>query len=95
MHIGHAKAAILNATAARDYDGTLIVRFDDTNPTKESIEFQESQLADLKTLGIIPDKVTFTSDYFEQIEEKCVQLLKEGKAYCDDTSVEQVLYSFL
>lgn len=90
MHIGHAKAAILNATAARDYDGTLIVRFDDTNPSKEKLEFQESQLADLKTLGIIADKVTFTSDYFEQIEELCVKLIESGKAYCDDTPVERV-----
>lgn len=79
MHIGHAKAAILNATAARDYDGTLIVRFDDTNPSKEKLEFQESQLVDLKTLGIIADKVTFTSDYFEQIEELCVKLIESGR----------------
>ena len=90
MHIGHAKAAILNATAATDYEGTLIVRFDDTNPSKESVEFQESQLADLHTIGVVPDKVTFTSDYFDQIEERCMQIIKDGKAYCDDTVQEEV-----
>ena len=91
LHIGHAKAAILNATAAADYDGTLILRFDDTNPSKEKSEFQESQLADLKTLGVAPDKVTYTSNYFDFIEEQCIELLKQGKAYCDDTPVEKVL----
>jgi len=88
LHIGHAKAAILNATAAQDYDGTLILRFDDTNPSKESVEFQESQLEDLKTLGVIPDKVTFTSDYFDDIETRAFQIIEAGKAYCDDTPVE-------
>ena len=73
----------------------MIVRFDDTNPSKEKAEYQESQLADLKTLGVFPDKVTFTSDYFDQIEKLCVELIQRGKAYCDDTPVEQVLHHFL
>jgi glutamyl-tRNA synthetase len=87
LHIGHAKAAILNATAAADYEGRLIVRFDDTNPSKEKAEFEESQLADLKTLGIAPDIVTYTSNYFDKIEEQCIELIKKGLAYCDDTDV--------
>lgn len=91
LHIGHAKAAILNETAAKEYNGTLILRFDDTNPSKESIEFQESQLADLRTMDIIPDKVTFTSDYFDVIEERGLQLICQGDAYCDDTPQTQVL----
>jgi glutamyl-tRNA synthetase len=68
----------------------LILRFDDTNPSKESTEFQESQQADLKTLGVFPDKITFTSDYFEQIEELGLKMLTLGKAYCDDTPVDQM-----
>jgi glutamyl-tRNA synthetase len=95
LHIGHAKAAILNETAARDYDGVLILRFDDTNPSKEKSEFQESQLADLHTLGIIPDKVSFTSDHFDKIEELGVRMIELGKAYCDDTLVEEVNISLL
>ena len=94
MHIGHAKAAILNATAANAYDGTLILRFDDTNPSKEKAEYQESQLEDLKTLGVIPDRITFTSDYFDEIEERCRALIAAGKAYLDDTPVEQVKQSY-
>lgn len=90
MHIGHAKAAILNATAAADYDGRLIIRFDDTNPSKEKAEFEESQLADLKTLGIVPDIVSYTSNYFDKIEEHCIELIKKGLAYCDDTEVATV-----
>ena len=93
MHIGHAKAAILNATAAKDYEGTFIVRFDDTNPSKEKVEFEDAQLKDLYTLGCIPDIVSHTSDYFDQIEQKCVQLITLGKAYCDDTPME-IVYPF-
>jgi glutamyl-tRNA synthetase len=91
LHIGHAKAAILNASAARDYEGKLILRFDDTNPSKEKAEFQDSQREDLTTLGIHPDEVTYTSNYFDQIEERCRQLILSGKAYCDDTAVEEVV----
>jgi glutamyl-tRNA synthetase len=90
LHIGHAKAAILNATAATDYQGTLILRFDDTNPSKESTEFQESQQEDLKTLGVFPNKITFTSNYFDQIEQYCIQIIESGNAYCDDTPVDQM-----
>ena len=95
LHIGHAKAAILNATAAKDYEGKFICRFDDTNPSKEKVEFEEAQLKDLHTIGCIPDIVSHTSDYFDQIEQKCVELIEMGKAYCDNTPMEIVFSLFL
>ena len=95
MHIGHAKAAILNATAAKDYEGKFIVRFDDTNPSKEKVEFEEAQLKDLYTLGCIPDVVSHTSDYFDQIEKKCFELIEMGKAYCDNTPMDIVCLLFI
>lgn len=90
LHIGHAKAAILNEYFAHAYKGKLIVRFDDTNPTKEKEEFQDSILEDLLLLGIKPDLVTYSSDYFDKMYELAVQLIKEGKAYCDDTPLEKM-----
>jgi glutamyl-tRNA synthetase len=59
------------------------------------LEFQESILADLKTLGIVPDVVSFTSDYFDEIEKKCLELIEAGGAYCDDTTVETVCFRSL
>ncbi|MCJ1370026.1 hypothetical protein MMC20_001238 [Loxospora ochrophaea] len=86
LHIGHAKAALLNDYFAHEkYKGTLICRFDDTNPSKEKEEFQDAIRDDLTLMGITPDKVTFTSDYFEELYYYCVTMLKEGKAYADDT----------
>lgn len=90
MHIGHAKAAILNEYFARMYDGKLIVRFDDTNPSKEKEEYTDAILEDVKMLGIKPDRITYSSDYFDKMYELAVQLIKEGNAYCDDTPVEQM-----
>ncbi|PFH54261.1 hypothetical protein AMATHDRAFT_186121 [Amanita thiersii Skay4041] len=90
LHIGHAKAAILNQYFARMYNGKLIIRFDDTNPTKERTEFEESIIEDLRLLDIKGDKVTHTSDYFDQLYEYAVQLIKEGKAYADDTEQLQM-----
>lgn len=90
MHIGHAKAAILNEYFARMYDGKLIVRFDDTNPSKEKEEYTEAILEDVKTLGIKPDRITYSSDYFDKMYELAIQMIKEGKAYCDDTPVEKM-----
>lgn len=90
LHIGHAKAAILNEYFAHAYKGKLIVRFDDTNPTKEKEEFQDSILADLETLGIKPDQVTYSSDYFDTMYDLAVKLIKDGKAYCDDTPQEKM-----
>lgn len=85
LHIGHAKAAILNEYFAHEYKGKLIIRFDDTNPSKEKVEFQDSIIEDLALLGIKGDRVTFSSDYFDQMYELALKLIKDGKAYCDDT----------
>ncbi|RKP28054.1 tRNA synthetases class I, catalytic domain-containing protein [Syncephalis pseudoplumigaleata] len=85
LHIGHAKAALLNDYFAREYEGKLIVRFDDTNPSKEKSEFEDSITEDLELLGIRGDVITHTSDYFDQIYEYALQMIREGKAYVDDT----------
>lgn len=90
LHIGHAKAALLNDYFAHEYPSpspqrTLICRFDDTNPSKENVEFQESILTDLSLLGITPDRISYSSNYFQEMYDACVALIKEGKAYADDT----------
>ncbi|BAA90375.1 putative multifunctional amino acid-tRNA ligase [Oryza sativa Japonica Group] len=90
LHIGHAKAGLLNKYFAERYKGRLIVRFDDTNPSKESNEFVENVLKDVETLGIKYDIVTYTSDYFPQLMEMAENLIKQGKAYVDDTPKEQM-----
>jgi glutamyl-tRNA synthetase len=89
LHIGHAKAALLNDYFAHEaFDGKLIVRFDDTNPTKEKQEFEDSIVEDVKALGIKIDRLTYTSDYFEQLYKSCEDLIRSGKAYADDTPPE-------
>ncbi|KAG0592616.1 hypothetical protein KC19_1G267300 [Ceratodon purpureus] len=90
LHIGHAKAALLNQFFAQKYKGRLIIRFDDTNPSKEKDEFVESILHDLETLGVKGDVITYTSDYFPELMTMCEKLIKEGKAYADDTEREQM-----
>jgi glutamyl-tRNA synthetase len=90
LHIGHAKAAMLNQYFAEHYKGKLIIRFDDTNPSKEKQEFQDSILKDLELLGIHGDVITYTSDHFDRLYEQAIKLIKLGKAYCDDTVQEQV-----
>ncbi|CAG89749.1 DEHA2F23012p [Debaryomyces hansenii CBS767] len=90
LHIGHAKAAVLNEYFAHAYKGKLIIRFDDTNPTKEKIEFQDSIIEDLALLGIKGDKITYSSDYFQDMYDLAIKLIKEGKAYCDDTPLEKM-----
>jgi len=90
LHIGHAKAVMLNNHYARHYGGKLLVRFDDTNPSKEKMEFEESIIADLGTLQIFPDKVSHTSDHFEKLQQMMEQVIKNGDAYCDDTDVENM-----
>ncbi|KAG0137108.1 glutamyl-tRNA synthetase [Tuber indicum] len=90
LHIGHAKAAMLNQYFAQHYNGTMIVRFDDTNPTKEKQEFQDSILQDLELLGIKGDKITYTSDHFDALYDLAIKMIKRGKAYCDDTPQEQM-----
>eukprot|EP01039_Chlorochromonas_danica_P002859 gene2859-3123_t len=88
LHIGHAKAVLLNQYYAQRYKGKLIVRFDDTNPSKEKEEFEENIIQDLATLGVHPDFVSHSSDYFAKCEELARQMIREGKAYMDDTDQE-------
>ncbi|KAF8636577.1 hypothetical protein AX17_003388 [Amanita inopinata Kibby_2008] len=90
LHIGHTKAAILNQYFAKMYNGKLIIRFDDTNPTKERAEFEETILEDLRLLNIHGDRVTHTSDYFDQIHGYAIQIIQAGKAYADDTEQQQM-----
>lgn len=90
LHIGHAKAALLNQYYQEAFQGKLIMRFDDTNPAKETVEFEQVILGDLKLLEIKPDLFTHTSQYFDLILSLCEKLLKEGKAYVDDTNPEQM-----
>jgi glutamyl-tRNA synthetase len=90
LHIGHAKAVLLNDYYARRYKGRLIVRFDDTNPSKEKAEYEESIVVDLAKLGVKPDLVTYTSDYFEAITGYAEFLIQNGLAYMDDTPQEQM-----
>jgi glutamyl-tRNA synthetase len=89
LHIGHAKAALLNDFFAHEeYKGTLLLRFDDTNPKNESAVFQDAIVEDLALMGIQPDKISYTSDYFDELYEYCKQMIKNGKAYADDTEKE-------
>lgn len=90
LHIGHAKACMLNHYYARLYHGKLIVRFDDTNPSKEKMEFEQSILHDLKKLDIVPDQVTYTSDSFELLIQYAKKLIEKGLAYMDNTAQEQM-----
>jgi glutamyl-tRNA synthetase len=87
LHIGHSKAALLNDYFAHiQYPGgKMILRFDDTNTEKENEEFQEAILEDVALLGIKPDKISYTSDYFDEIDRYCTQIIKDGKAFADDT----------
>ena len=88
LHIGHAKAALLNNFYARKYNGRMILRFDDTNPTNEKAEFTDNIMLDLGRLGIKPDVVTHTSDYFGELEELCGKMIRDGLAYVDDTPAD-------
>jgi glutamyl-tRNA synthetase len=85
LHIGHAKAALMNQYFADTYKGKLIIRFDDTNPSKEKTEFEESIKEDLALIGVNSSIVSHTSDFFDQMYELALKMIKEGKAYCDDT----------
>ncbi|KAJ9475327.1 Glutamate--tRNA ligase, cytoplasmic [Pseudozyma hubeiensis] len=90
LHVGHAKAAILNQYFARQYNGKLIIRFDDTNPSKEKEEFEQSIIEDLALLGIKGDATSHTSDYFDKLYQLAIQMIQSGKAYADDTVQEQM-----
>ncbi|TPX41845.1 glutamate---tRNA ligase [Synchytrium endobioticum] len=88
LHIGHAKAALLNQYYAQKYQGQMILRFDDTNPSKEKEEYEESIKEDLRLIDIYPDKVTHTSDYFDLTYEYAIKIIQMGKAFVDDTDQE-------
>uniref|UniRef100_A0A7N8XEZ5 Bifunctional glutamate/proline--tRNA ligase n=1 Tax=Mastacembelus armatus TaxID=205130 RepID=A0A7N8XEZ5_9TELE len=90
LHIGHAKAALLNQHYQVTFKGKLIMRFDDTNPEKEKEDFEKVILEDVAMLQIHPDQFTYTSDHFAIILRFAEQLLVEGKAYIDDTPPEQM-----
>ncbi len=91
LHIGHAKSILLNAGLAKQYGGAFNLRFDDTNPTKEKSEFVESIKEDVRWLGAeFEDRLFFASDYFEQMYEGALKLIKKGKAYVSDLTAEQM-----
>ena len=91
LHIGHAKSILLNYGLAKKYGGKFNLRFDDTNPTKEKTEFVEAIKADVKWLGAEwDDRLFFASNYFQQMYEAAVKLIKKGKAYVCDLSAEQI-----
>ena len=91
LHIGHAKAILTNYGLAKEYGGRFNLRFDDTNPMKEKTEFVQSIIADVKWLGAdFEDRLFFASDYFDEMYEKAVFLIKKGKAYVSDLSAEEI-----
>jgi glutaminyl-tRNA synthetase len=90
LHIGHVKAFMIDYLIARDFDGELILRFDDTNPAKEETEYVEAIQEDARWLGIQWKQVTFASDYFDELYDWATRLIKMGKAYVDDQSPEEV-----
>ncbi|MGN0377322.1 MAG: glutamine--tRNA ligase/YqeY domain fusion protein [Suilimivivens sp.] len=91
LHIGHAKSILLNYGLAKEYGGKFNMRFDDTNPTKEKTEFVESIKADIQWLGADwEDRLFFASNYFDQMYEGAVKLIKKGKAYVSDLTAEEM-----
>ncbi|MBR1693586.1 MAG: glutamine--tRNA ligase/YqeY domain fusion protein, partial [Lachnospiraceae bacterium] len=91
LHIGHAKSILLNYGLAKEYGGKFNMRFDDTNPTKEKVEFVESIKQDIAWLGADwEDRLFFASDYFQQMYEAAVKLIRKGKAYVSDLSADEI-----
>lgn len=90
LHLGHAKALLLNHKYARDNNGKLILRFDDTNPTKENENYVNAIKEDIQTLGIDYDKLTYTSDYFDILEQYAEKLIKDGYAYVDSSTQDEM-----
>ncbi len=90
LHIGHAKAICLDFGLADEFGGHTNLRFDDTNPAKEETEYVESIKADVKWLGYHWDGLFYASDYFDQLYEWALQLIRDGKAYVDDLSAEEI-----
>ncbi len=92
LHIGHAKSILLNSGLAKQYDGTFHLRFDDTNPMKEKTEFVQSIMEDVKWIcgDLDMEKVFYASEYFDQMYECAVKLIKKGKAYVCDLTPEEI-----
>ncbi len=90
LHIGHAKAIVVNFEMAKKYKGNCNLRFDDTNPEKEKVDYVNGIKADIKWLGYEWGKTLYTSDYFGQLYTWAVQLIKDGKAYVDDQTAEEM-----
>ena len=90
LHIGHAKAICMDFGIARDYNGICNLRFDDTNPVKEDVEYVDSIMEDIKWLGYEWENVYYASDYFQQLWDVAVKLIRDGKAYIDEQSAETI-----
>ncbi len=90
LHIGHAKAISIDFGNAKKYNGTCNLRFDDTNPTKEDVEYVDAIMEDIKWLGFKWDKVFYASDYFDTIYECAIKLINKGLAYVDDLSADEI-----
>jgi len=90
LHIGHAKAICIDFGIAQKYGGICNLRFDDTNPVKEDVEYVDSIMEDIQWLGYNWENVYYASDYFQQLWDFAVQLIKEGKAYVDEQSAEEI-----
>ena len=90
LHIGHAKAICIDFGIAEKYGGTCNLRFDDTNPVKEEVEYVDSIMEDIEWLGFHWDNVYYASDYFQQLWDFAEKLIKEGKAYVDEQSSEEI-----
>ncbi len=90
LHIGHAKSICLNFGLAKTYGGTCNLRFDDTNPTKENDEYVNSIMEDVRWLGFQWDNLHYASDYFEQLYDWSVQLIRKGLAFVCDLNAEQM-----
>lgn len=90
LHIGHAKAICLNFGLAAKYNGVCNLRFDDTNPTKESVEYVEAEKEDIQWLGFQWGNEYYASDYFQQLWDFAIRLINEGKAYIDEQSAEEI-----
>jgi glutaminyl-tRNA synthetase len=90
LHIGHAKSICLNFGLALKYAGKTNLRFDDTNPAKEEIEYVDSIIEDVKWLGFNPDQILYASNYFEQLYQFAIKLIEKGMAYVDDSTSEEI-----
>ncbi|MCC6463149.1 MAG: glutamine--tRNA ligase, partial [Saprospiraceae bacterium] len=90
LHIGHAKSICLNFGLALKYKGKCNLRYDDTNPTKEEQEYVDSILSDVRWLGFEPDQIFYASDYFQQLYDWAIELIRAGKAYVDFSNPEEI-----